>query len=63
MGRQQLRITEHNALRTSLGVMRSFPIKAGFIVGISGEVRGYKTDVQLVDVVISQPDGQHGLAM
>ncbi|TKA70998.1 hypothetical protein B0A55_10766 [Friedmanniomyces simplex] len=48
---------ESTNIMPSLGVLRSFPIKAGFIVSISGGVWGYKTDVQLVDVVISGPDG------
>ncbi|KAK5689954.1 hypothetical protein LTR17_026103 [Elasticomyces elasticus] len=41
-------------------MMRSFPIKAGFMVGIDGGVRSDKADVRLGDVVVSQPDGMHG---
>jgi nucleoside phosphorylase len=41
-------------------MMRSFPVKAGFMVGIGGGVWSEKTDVRLGDVVVSQPDGMHG---
>ncbi|KAK4953368.1 hypothetical protein LTR10_009078 [Elasticomyces elasticus] len=41
-------------------MIRSFPIKVGFMVGIGGGVWSEKTDVRLGDVVVSQPDGMHG---
>ncbi|KAK5124574.1 hypothetical protein LTR08_005726 [Meristemomyces frigidus] len=41
-------------------MMRSFPVKAGFMVGICGGVWSKKTDVRLGDVIVSQPDGMHG---
>ncbi|GAB7336824.1 hypothetical protein MBLNU13_g11329t2 [Cladosporium sp. NU13] len=41
-------------------MMRSFPIKVGLMVGICGGVWSEKADVRLGDVVVSQPDGQHG---
>jgi nucleoside phosphorylase len=39
---------------------RSFPIKVGLMVGICGGVWRERADVRLGDVVVSQPDGQHG---
>ncbi|KAK4899336.1 hypothetical protein LTR49_027659 [Elasticomyces elasticus] len=69
------RIGEHNVVVASLpagvtgkvpaavaarDMMRSFPIKAGFMVGIGGGVWSEKADVRLGDVVVSQPDGMHG---
>ncbi|KAK4895845.1 hypothetical protein LTR49_028217 [Elasticomyces elasticus] len=41
-------------------MMRSFPIKAGFMVAIGGGVWSDKADVRLGDVVVSQSDGMHG---
>ncbi|KAK5111060.1 hypothetical protein LTR85_012279 [Meristemomyces frigidus] len=41
-------------------MIRSFPIRAGFIVGIGGGLWRDKADVRLGDVVVSQPDGMHG---
>jgi nucleoside phosphorylase len=49
-----------SATAVSKDMMRSFPIKAGFMVGICGGVWSEKHDVRLGDVVVSQPDGQHG---
>ncbi|KAK4902524.1 hypothetical protein LTR27_000461 [Elasticomyces elasticus] len=41
-------------------MMRSFPIKVGFMVGIGGGVPNDTTDVRLGDVVVSEPTGMHG---
>jgi hypothetical protein len=41
-------------------MMRSFPIKAGFMVGVCGGVWSERVDIRLGDVVVSQPDGKHG---
>jgi nucleoside phosphorylase len=41
-------------------MMRSFPIKAGFMVGVSGGVWSESMDIRLGDVVVSKPDGKHG---
>ena len=41
-------------------MLRSFPIKLGFMVGICGGVWSEKADVRLGDVIVSQPDGMHG---
>ncbi|KAK0257886.1 hypothetical protein LTR35_018202 [Friedmanniomyces endolithicus] len=41
-------------------MIRSFPIKAGFMVGIGGGVWSEQADVRLGNVVVSQPDGMHG---
>ncbi|KAF2716488.1 purine and uridine phosphorylase [Polychaeton citri CBS 116435] len=41
-------------------MMRSFPIKIGLLVGICGAVGSEDNDVRLGDVIVSQPDGQHG---
>ncbi|KAK5678854.1 hypothetical protein LTS10_008509 [Elasticomyces elasticus] len=49
-----------SAAMVAKDMMRSFPIKAGFLVGIGGGVWSDKTDVRLGDVVVSQPDGMHG---
>jgi hypothetical protein len=49
-----------SATAVAKDMMRSFPIKAGFMVGIGGGVWSEKTDVRLGDVVVSQPDGMHG---
>ncbi|KAK4895826.1 hypothetical protein LTR49_028228 [Elasticomyces elasticus] len=69
------RIGEHNVVVASLpagvtgkapaaiaalDMMRSSPIKAGFMVGIGGGVWSDKADVRLGNVVVSQPDGMHG---
>ncbi|KAK5712164.1 hypothetical protein LTR17_018070 [Elasticomyces elasticus] len=69
------RIGEHNVVVASLpagvtgkappavaarDMMRSFPIKAGFMVCIGGGVWSDKADVRLGDVVVTQPDGMHG---
>jgi len=40
-------------------MMRSFPIKAGLMVGICGGVWSERADIRLGDVVVSQPDGMH----
>jgi nucleoside phosphorylase len=39
---------------------RSFPIRIGLMVGIAGGVWSEEVDVRLGDVVVSQPNGQHG---
>ncbi|KAK3614910.1 hypothetical protein LTR22_027630 [Elasticomyces elasticus] len=49
-----------SAAMVAKDMMRSFPIKAGFMVGIGGGVWSDKADVRLGDVVVSQPDGMHG---
>ncbi|KAK3073438.1 hypothetical protein LTR53_005016 [Teratosphaeriaceae sp. CCFEE 6253] len=49
-----------SAATVAKDMMRSFPIKAGFMVGIGGGVWSAKNDVRLGDVVVSQPDGLHG---
>jgi nucleoside phosphorylase len=41
-------------------MMRSFPIRIGLMVGIAGGVWSEEKDIRLGDVMISQPDGQHG---
>ncbi|KAK3650355.1 hypothetical protein LTR56_006331 [Elasticomyces elasticus] len=41
-------------------MMRSFPIKVGFMVGIGGGVPNDTKDVRLGDVVVSEPTGMHG---
>jgi nucleoside phosphorylase len=49
-----------SATAVAKDMMRSFPIKAGLMVGICGGVWSEKTDVRLGDVIVSQPDGMHG---
>ncbi|KAK3111935.1 hypothetical protein LTR53_012311 [Teratosphaeriaceae sp. CCFEE 6253] len=49
-----------SAATVAKDMMRSFPIKAGLMVGIGGGVWSAKNDVRLGDVVVSQPDGMHG---
>ena len=49
-----------SATAVAKDMMRSFPIKVGLMVGICGGVWSEKADVRLGDVVVSQPDGQHG---
>ncbi|KAK5690099.1 hypothetical protein LTR17_026065 [Elasticomyces elasticus] len=49
-----------SAATVAKDMMRSFPIKAGFMVGIGGGVWSETIDVRLGDVVVSQPDGVHG---
>lgn len=49
-----------SATSVAKDMMRSFPIKAGSMVGIFGGVWSEKTDVRLGDVIVSQPDGMHG---
>jgi nucleoside phosphorylase len=39
---------------------RSFPIRIGLMVGVAGGVWSDEVDVRLGDVVVSQPNGQHG---
>ncbi|OBT41614.1 hypothetical protein VE00_07822 [Pseudogymnoascus sp. WSF 3629] len=39
---------------------RSFPIKIGLMVGISGGVLSKKSDIRLRDIAVSQPTGSHG---
>jgi len=43
-------------------MMRSFPIKAGFVVGIYGGVWSEKKAVRLGDAIVSQPAIQHCLS-
>ncbi|KAK0299663.1 hypothetical protein LTR82_018348, partial [Friedmanniomyces endolithicus] len=49
-----------SAATVARDIIRSFPIKAGFMVGIGGGVWSERADVRLGDVVVSQPDGMHG---
>ena len=49
-----------SAATVARDMMRSFPIKAGFMVGIGGGVWSDKAIVRLGDVVVSQPAGMHG---
>ncbi|KAK5109897.1 hypothetical protein LTR85_002034 [Meristemomyces frigidus] len=49
-----------SAATVAKDMMRSFPVRAGFMVGIGGGVWSDKADVRLGDVVVSQPDGMHG---
>jgi nucleoside phosphorylase len=49
-----------SATAVAKDMMRSFPIKAGFMVGIGGGVWSEENDVRLGDVVVSHPDGMHG---
>ncbi|KAK5684545.1 hypothetical protein LTS10_004415 [Elasticomyces elasticus] len=49
-----------SAATVAKDMMRSFPIRVGFMVGIGGGVWSDKKDVRLGDVVVSQPDGIHG---
>ncbi|KAK3643209.1 hypothetical protein LTR56_010356 [Elasticomyces elasticus] len=49
-----------SAATVAKDMMRSFPSKAGFMVGIGGGVWSENIDVRLGDVVVSQPDGMHG---
>ena len=49
-----------SAAAVAKDMMRSFPIKAGLMVGICGGVWSEKTDIRLGDVIVSQPDGMHG---
>lgn len=39
---------------------RSFPVKIGLMVGVGGGIWSKKNDIRLGDVVVSQPEGQHG---
>jgi nucleoside phosphorylase len=48
-----------SAANVARDIMRSFPIKAGFIVGIGGGMWSEKADVRLGDVLVSQPDGMY----
>jgi nucleoside phosphorylase len=49
-----------SAATVAKDMMRSFPIKAGLMVGICGGVWSERADIRLGDVVVSQPDGMHG---
>jgi nucleoside phosphorylase len=49
-----------SAAAVAKDMMRSFPIKVGLMVGICGGVWSERADIRLGDVVVSQPDGQHG---
>jgi nucleoside phosphorylase len=49
-----------SAATVAKDMMRSFPVKAGFMVGIGGGVWSEKNDIRLGDVVVSQPEGMHG---
>ncbi|TKA67719.1 hypothetical protein B0A55_08988 [Friedmanniomyces simplex] len=49
-----------SAATVARDMMRSFPIRAGFMVGICGGVWSEKTDIRLGDVIVSQQDGMHG---
>ncbi|KAK4905580.1 hypothetical protein LTR49_025149 [Elasticomyces elasticus] len=49
-----------SAATVAKDMMRSFPIKAGFMVGVDGGVWSELADVRLGDVVVRQPDRMHG---
>ncbi|KAK5711258.1 hypothetical protein LTR15_012548 [Elasticomyces elasticus] len=49
-----------SAATVAKDMMRSFPIKVGFMVGIGGGVPNDTKDVRLGDVVVSEPTGMHG---
>jgi len=49
-----------SATAVAKDMMRSFPIKAGFMVGICGGVWSEQHDIRLGDVIVSQPEGLHG---
>ena len=49
-----------SATAVARDMMRSFPIKVGFMVGICGGVWSEKTDIRLGDVIVSQPDRMYG---
>ena len=49
-----------SATAVAKDMMRSFPIKAGFMVGVGGGVWSEQNDVRLGDVVVSEPHGVHG---
>ncbi|KAF1823917.1 TPR repeat protein [Dissoconium aciculare CBS 342.82] len=49
-----------NAAVVAKDMMRSFPIRIGLMVGIAGGVWSEERDVRLGDVIVSQPNGQHG---
>ena len=53
-------IGKASAAAVARDVMRSFPIRIGLMVGICGGVWSEKVDVRLGDVIVSQPEGQHG---
>ena len=50
----------NSAATVAKDMLRSFPIKIGLMVGVGGGVWSRKVDMQLGDVVVSQPDGTHG---
>jgi nucleoside phosphorylase len=49
-----------SATAIAKNMMRSFPIKAGFMVGVGGGVWSKQNDVRLGDVVVSEPHRVHG---
>jgi nucleoside phosphorylase len=49
-----------SAAAVAKDMMRSFPIKAGFMVGVGGGVWSEQNDVRLGDVVVSEPHRVHG---
>jgi nucleoside phosphorylase len=54
-------LTGNNSAATvAKDMLRSFSIKIGLMVGIGGGVWSEKVDVRLGDVVVSQPEGEHG---
>lgn len=52
--------TAGSATLVAKDMMRSFDIKAGFSVGLGNGVWSEETDVRLGDVIVSQPDKNHG---
>jgi nucleoside phosphorylase len=53
-------IGTNSAATVAKDMLRSFPIKMGFMVGVGGGVWSRKTDIRLGDVVVSQPEGVYG---
>jgi len=49
-----------SAAVVATNMMQSFTVKIGLFVGIGGGVWSKRSDIRLGDVVVSQPDGQHG---
>lgn len=49
-----------NAAVIARDMKRTFQIRFGLMVGIGGGVWSDNVDIRLGDVVVSQPDGQHG---
>lgn len=50
----------NSAATVAKDMRRTFSIRFGLMVGVGGGVWSKKRDVRLGDVVVSQPEGQHG---